>query len=128
MLLPSSPHRSLSGTALARDLALTVLQNHKLLIKVRTPVVSTVSDYQLLEIQRGYVARVVIKETIDGKVTEGGSSFRGIMRGATTRAPCATRDYFNGTYLMCCNVLENNSNFTIVHDYRLFEAYEVSDR
>ena len=38
---------------------------------------------------------------------------------------CPYRDYFNGTYLLCCNVVEDYSVLTILHEYSNFAAYEV---
>ena len=120
--------RSLTGTYLARQLALTVLMNNKLKIDERDPVESKITHLSISSGTRGYVLRVIIEETIGGEVTTGGSSFRGLVRGRLTRTPCATRDYFNGTYLMCCSVMEDLTNFTVIHDYRLFEAFELSER
>ena len=61
--------RTLTGSQLARTLALTVLQNYKLIIPERDPVVSKISQYDILPATRGYTIRVVIDEMIRGKVS-----------------------------------------------------------
>ena len=72
------------------------------------------------------VMRIIVKETTaDGWPTTGGSSFRAQTKGASSRAMCPYRDYFNGTYLICCNVVEDMAEVSIIHEYGNFSAFEA---
>ena len=68
----------------------------------------------------------VIKETVNGKPTLGGSSFHVELRGVENLV-CAARDYFNGTYLASCPRPEACSNLTIILDYLNFDAFLTNE-
>ena len=68
---------------------------------------------------------VLTEKTANGQLTNGGSSFRAMTKGKTSKAMCPYRDYFNGTYLICCSVVEDMAELSIVHEYGNFSAFEA---
>ena len=66
-----------------------------------------------LNVDRQLVARIIITELIDRELSAGGSTFNIITKGRHTRASCAYRDFFNGTYLACCVLREEHNDIEI---------------
>ena len=72
-----------------------------------------------------FVLKLLIQETQSGVPTWGGSSFRTELSGDNSRVMCPYRDYFNGTYLICCDVVEQVSVVKLIHEHFNFSAYEA---
>ena len=51
-----------------------------------------------------YILRVVIHETTRGNASSGGSNFRVNVTSAVHIQVCPVKDFFNGTYLVCCSL------------------------
>ena len=69
--------------------------------------------------------KIQIRETQRGVPTWGGSSFRTELFGDNSRVMCPYKDYFNGTYLICCDVVEQTSIVKLIHEHFNFSAYEA---
>ena len=74
----------------------------------------------------GYIVQIHIQETQSGVPTWGGSSFRTELFGNNSRVMCPYRDFFNGTYLICCDVVEPNSLVKLIHEHYNFSAFDAS--
>lgn len=71
------------------------------------------------------VMKVFIHERFKGDDTKGGATLKIIMRGIHTRNSCAFRDYFNGTYLVCCTLRENVNTIDIYVMNVNFESFKL---
>ena len=79
----------------------------------------------LYKVGNNYRIKVVIQETVQNEFTSGGSSFRTEVNGENSKVLCPYRDYFNGTYLICCDVVEQHTVVTLMHEHFNFSAYEA---
>ena len=62
-----------------------------------------------LPLQKMYMAIIHVKEKRKNKLTEGGSAFRTSVVGPSTVSRCPYKDFFNGSYLICCEIREKMS-------------------
>ena len=88
--------------------------------KIKTNLVSTDTG--------STTANIWITETLMDETTNGGSSFSVKLTGVDTKVTCVTTDLFNGTYVACCQVLEDEVLLQIYHEYAHFSAFDESGR
>ncbi|CAH1795730.1 unnamed protein product [Owenia fusiformis] len=74
------------------------------------------------ELQENYDVIVILQETYRGVLSKGGSSFR-IMVEGVHKYLCNIKDYFNGTYHVCCPNAPPCSNIEIIQMYTNFGAF-----
>jgi len=69
------------------------------------------------------VVKFVVTESYLGKLTHGGSSFLTHIKGSQSVAVCPYDDYFNGTYTICCPVIEAKTAVSISLQYVNYTAF-----
>ena len=65
---------------------------------------------------------LTVAEMVRGKASLGGSSFRAELRGSEN-ALCTSKDYFNGTYMVVCPILDSCVDIVMQLKYINFDAY-----
>ena len=88
--------------------------------------VEFVITHQLIDLEEEEkLVKIIITENNDHKLTQGGSTFRTDVTSRVSKANCPFRDYFNGTYLICCSIVNQYSTIKISHQHFNFTAYEL---
>lgn len=114
----------LSPEEIASRVAIDSLENPRWL--QLTPDLNHRIEKELVTSDSGrYRLRIILEEMGNGQITWGGSSFRTELQGLNSKVMCPYRDFFNGTYLICCEVVENISQLRLTHEHFNFSAYEA---
>jgi len=72
------------------------------------------------------VVIITVVEFRSANLTQGGSGFQTFVQSSSTTEECPYKDFFNGTYVICCYIRENNSsiNIELQHaDFSMFKGY-----
>ena len=64
-----------------------------------------------------------VSERYRGNLTDGGSGFHASLRGRHSELMCPVKDHFNGDYMVCCPIVEDNSVVEIIQTYVDFAAF-----
>ena len=81
--------------------------------------------HQLIDRPKSKTVKITLVERNNNKLTSGGSTFKTDVTSKVSKASCPFRDYFNGTYLICCSLAHQYSTIKISHQHFNFTAYEL---